>query len=41
MALIESEMISHSQLVLSNLGQLPWSQGKQNRQVLPGGSKML
>ena len=41
MEIIESEMISHPQHVLSSLGQQPWPQGQQNRQVLPGGANAL
>ena len=41
MEIIESEMISHPQPVLSSLGQQPWPKGQQNRQVLPGGANAL
>ncbi len=41
MEIIKSEMISHPQHFLSSLGQQPWPQGQQNRQVLPGGANAL
>ncbi len=36
MAIIESEMNSHSQLVLSNLGQQPWPQGSRTDRFCQG-----
>ena len=40
-SIIKSEMSSQSQLFLSSLGQQPWPQGRQNRQVLPGEQNAL